>query len=65
LTIVSAGANGILSWPLTPGFTLQTNADLATTNWGTPSYVATTNGTLESITITPPPRGDLFFRLKH
>jgi hypothetical protein len=65
LTIVSTGANAIVSWSLTAGFTLQTNANLATTNWGTPGYAVTTNGAIEQVTITPPLQGNLFFRLKH
>ena len=64
LTIVPTGANAIVSWPLAAGFTLQTNANLATTNWGVSGYAVTTNGTIESITITPPLGGTLLFRLK-
>jgi len=54
----------VLSWSsLSTGFTLQTNSDLTTTNWLPAGYtISTTNGTNESVTITPPP-GNLFFRL--
>lgn len=58
-----SGNSAIVSWlaPAT-GFLLQTNGNLATSNWvnygGT---IATSNGTY-SVTITPP-TGRLFFRL--
>jgi len=39
---------------------VQTNSDLSSPNWGTASYIITTNETGESITIPKPP-GDLCF----
>jgi hypothetical protein len=63
LAIAHSGNSAIVSWlaPAT-GFLLQTNGNLATSNWvnygGT---IATSNGTY-SVTITPP-TGKLFFRL--
>jgi hypothetical protein len=54
----------VLSWSsLATNVVIQTNADLAGTNWGTADYSITTNGTNQSVTITPAP-GALFFRLK-
>ena len=36
LTLISSGAQGLLSWPWpSPGFVLQHNVDLSTTNWQT------------------------------
>jgi hypothetical protein len=56
----------VVSWSSlsATNFVLQTNVDLATTNWGSSDYLITTNGDMESITITSPPPGNLFFRLK-
>jgi hypothetical protein len=61
-----SGANGlVLSWSsLATNIVIQTNADLTGTNWETANYsITTTNGTNQSVTITPAP-GALFFRLK-
>jgi hypothetical protein len=63
LSITVSHAVLTLTWPAsTTGFTLQTNGDLATTNWN--DYIGTisTNGGTESINVTPRP-GALFFRL--
>jgi len=55
----------VVSWSLSAtNFALVQNADLTTTNWIPSSYPITTNGGTESITITSPPLGYLFFRLK-
>jgi hypothetical protein len=65
LTITSTNSNTfVISWSsFSTGFALQTNSDLNTTNWVPASYtISNTNGTNESVTITPPP-GNLFFRL--
>jgi sugar lactone lactonase YvrE len=52
----------VVSWPNLGSYTLQTNADLTTTNWaGYGGGVATATGT-NSVTISPP-AGNLFFRL--
>jgi hypothetical protein len=55
----------ILSWSSTAAnIVIQTNGNLAGANWGTASYpVSITNGTNQSVTITPA-SGNLFFRLK-
>jgi hypothetical protein len=55
----------ILSWSSTAtNLVIQTNGDLAGANWGTASYPVTiTNGTNQSVTITPA-SGNMFFRLK-
>ena len=63
LTITRSGNSVIVSWlSSTNGFTLQHNSNLATTNWTAGGYAISTNGTVESITISPP-TGNLFFRL--
>ena len=63
LTITFVGPNiVVVSWPNTGSYTLQTNNNLATSNW--PGYggtINTSNGT-NSVTVTPP-TGNLFFRL--
>jgi hypothetical protein len=56
----------VVSWSLSAtNFVLLQNTNLATTNWILSSYPINTNGDLESITITSPPPGYLFFRLSH
>jgi hypothetical protein len=56
----------VVSWPLpSANFVLIQNTNLATTNWISSSYPITTNGGIESITITSPPPGYLFFRLRN
>jgi len=65
LTITHSNSSSVVvSWPSSAiGFTLQQNTNLAATNsWVTSSYVITTNGATQSITIAPP-GGSLFFRL--
>jgi hypothetical protein len=65
LTMTSGSNKVVISWPLSAtNFVLMTNANLTTTNWGTnTSYPVTISGDI-SITITSPPPGNLFFRLK-
>ena len=60
LTITHIGNQAIVSWsPSVTGWTLQTNANLATPTWG--NYL----GTIVNNTATnSPPKGNLFFRLK-
>ena len=60
LTITYADSQAIVSWPSSvTGWTLQTNINLTTGNWG--NYT----GTIINNTITnSPPAGNLFFRLK-
>ena len=64
LTITFIGPDSVvISWPsAATGFVLQQSPDLTVTNWTMSSYPITTNGTVESITITSP-AGYLFFRL--
>jgi len=63
LAIALSGNSVIVSWPSSAtGFKLQQNSNLATTNWTTSGYSISTNGTIDSITISPP-IGALFFRL--
>lgn len=60
-TIAVAGANVVVSWAGSFG-TLQTNANLATPNWGVyGGQVNSSNGT-NSVTISPG-TGNLFFRI--
>jgi hypothetical protein len=65
LTIASVSPDAVaVSWPSsTTNFVLQTNADLTTTNWGIPNYAISTTGQVESVTISPLPSENLFFRL--
>ena len=67
LTIAHSGSSVMVSWPYpSTGWTLQQNANLANANgWQTSSYSVTTNASLNSITITTPAAGSLFFRLFH
>ena len=60
LTITYAGNQAIVSWPSSvTGWTLQTNANLATPTWG--NYF----GQIVNNSVTnAPPKGNLFFRLK-
>jgi len=59
LAITSAPIQAIVSWPSSvTGWTLQTNSNLNTTNWG--NYLgAIVNNTLTNA----PPKGNLFVRL--
>jgi hypothetical protein len=55
----------VVSWPSTgPGIVLQTNSDLATSNWGDYTGPVTTNGAINSVSFYKP-NDSLFFRLKH
>ena len=67
LTVTLGGPHSVLvSWSLSAtNYVLQQNSDLTTTSWTTNSYPITTNGGMVSITITSPPPGNLFFRLKN
>jgi hypothetical protein len=60
LNISYAGNQAVISWsPSATGWTLQTNANLATPTWG--NYL----GTVVNNSITnAPPKGNVFFRLK-
>lgn len=64
LTIgVNSLNNVVVSWPNLGSYNLQTNANLATTNWGVYTGAVLNNGT-NSVTIAPPV-GNLFFRLSN
>ena len=73
VTFVAPGSV-VVSWPSpSTDFVLQQNSNLGTTKdehlggmdtWTLSSYPITTNGDIQSITITSPPPGCLFFRLK-
>ena len=65
LSIAHSGNSAIIFWTSpSSGYVLQTNANLATTNWinFTGTIMTNIGGTTNSVTITPP-IGDLFFRL--
>ncbi|HEY1719131.1 MAG TPA: hypothetical protein VGH42_12665 [Verrucomicrobiae bacterium] len=65
LTITHSGNSVTISWPSSSGgFVLQQNSALANGSWTTSGYAVSTNGAIESITITSP-AGNLFFRLSH
>ena len=66
LIIVGNGSTSVkVLWldPATNSYTLQQNANLATTNWVTSGFSITHASGTNFITITPPV-GNLFFRLK-
>lgn len=59
LTITYVGNQAIVSWPPSvTGWTLQTNANLATPTWG--NYLG---AVINNCVTNAPPRGNLFFRL--
>jgi hypothetical protein len=61
LTITYANNQAIVSWsPSVTGWTLQTNANVATPTWGNYLDAIVNN----SATISPP-KGNVFFRLSH
>jgi hypothetical protein len=61
LVIIYAGNQAIVSWPSSvTGWTLQTNVNLTTGNWGNYAGSVINNSVTNS-----PPRGNLFFRLTH
>jgi sugar lactone lactonase YvrE len=63
LTIGLTAPNSVvISWPNLGSYTLQSNADLTTTNWVNYGGAVTTSNGTNSVTI-PPPVGNLFFRL--
>ena len=66
LTIAHSGNSVIVSWPYpSSGFVLQQNSDLANpAGWSAYGGTVSTNGGVNSITLTPPV-GNLFFRLYH
>ena len=61
---VTAPNTVVVSWPSpSTGFLLQTNNNLATGNWNNYDGTVGDNGTVKSVTNSPP-AGNLFFRLK-
>jgi hypothetical protein len=63
LMVTFVGPNSVsVSWPNTGSYTLQSNGNLATTNWANYGGTVTTNNGISSVTLTPP-AGNLFFRL--
>ena len=64
LTITYSGNKAIVSWPSpSTGFTLQTNSNLATSSWVNYGDTLGDNGTIKTVTNSPP-TGTLFFRLQ-
>jgi hypothetical protein len=65
LIIVPSGSNVQLLWPVSAtGFNLQTNSNLATSNWGPVSQTTNVVSGTNIVTV-PSTQGDLFFRLKY
>jgi hypothetical protein len=63
LTVTFGGPNSVsVSWPNLGSYTLQSNGNLATTNWASYGGTVTTTNGISSVTITPL-TGNLFFRL--
>jgi hypothetical protein len=64
LSIAHSNNSAIISWPYpSTGFFLQTNSNLATTNWlNFTGSVETNAAGSNTVTITPPV-GNLYFRL--
>ena len=61
LTITYAGNQAIISWPVSvTGYTLQTNNNLTTGNWGNYAGSVVNNSATNA-----PPKGNVFFRLMH
>jgi hypothetical protein len=61
LTLSHVGNQTIVSWPSSAsGWTLQTNNDLSSSNWG--NYVGPI---INNSVTTSLPKGNLFFRLQH
>jgi hypothetical protein len=60
--LLTPSNTAVVSWPNDGAYTLQTNGNLATTNWADHSGVVPTTNNTNRATITPP-TGDLFFRL--
>jgi Tfp pilus tip-associated adhesin PilY1 len=65
ITLNSQLSTVTVSWPSSAtNYVLQQNSNLTNTaNWVNTGLLITTNGTTESVTISPP-AGNLFFRLK-
>jgi hypothetical protein len=64
ITFNSQPSTLTISWPSSAtNYFLQQNSDLNTANWINTGLLITTNGTTESVTISPS-TGNLFFRLK-
>ena len=60
LTITYLGNQAVVSWPPSvTGWTLQTNANLATPTWG--NYLGSV---VNNRATNSPPKGNVFFRLK-
>jgi hypothetical protein len=68
LALKRSGKGLLLSWPsASPGWSLQQNPDLATTDWSPSGYSGhgiSDDGTNKNLIVTPPV-GNLFFRLMH
>ena len=63
LTGTRSGNSLTISWPASSNWTLQQSPDLS--NWALSDGSTTTDGTNNSITLTPSPSGSMFFRLSH
>ena len=63
LTGTRSGNTLRISWPSSSNWTLQQSPDLA--NWTWSGGSTSSDGTNNSMTLTSPPSGSLFFRLSH
>jgi hypothetical protein len=65
LSIKLTNHMAMVYWPSpSPGFALQGNTNLATTNWTTPPQTITDTGTIKYILVNPP-AGNYFYRLRY
>ena len=65
LEITRSGTSIIVSWPYpSTGFSLQQSSNLGAMNWVASSFTVITNGSSNSVTITPS-TGNLFLRLSN
>jgi hypothetical protein len=63
LSVTNSGSSVIVSWPYpSSGYVLQQSATLTQGSWFGSGYTVSTNGGVNSISITSP-TGNLFFRL--
>jgi alpha-L-arabinofuranosidase len=61
---LSTTNTAVVFWPTNAAYTLQTNDNLSTANWGNYGGTITTANGTNSVTIVPP-TGTLFFRLRN
>jgi hypothetical protein len=62
--VLTTTNTAVVFWPTNAAYTLQTNANLSTANWGDYGGTINTVKGTNRVTITPP-TGNLFFRLSN